>query len=129
KIGEPAPAFTGTDSNGKTHSLEDFKGKTVVLEWHNLECPYVVKHYDGSTNMQDLQGEYTAKDVVWLTINSGAQGKQGHLSADEANALIAEKGAKQTAYILDTDGTISKAYDAKVTPHMFVINPEGVLVY
>lgn len=128
KIGEPAPAFTATDSNGKTHNLSDFKGKIVVLEWTNAECPYVVKHYD-SKNMQGLQEKYTGQDVVWLTVNSSAEGKQGHVTAEAANALIAEQGAKQTAFILDADGTIGKAYDAKTTPHMFVIDKEGVLVY
>lgn len=128
-IGEAAPAFTGTDSNGNTHSLSDFAGKIVVLEWTNHECPYVVKNYDGSKNMQELQEEYTGKGVVWLTVNSGAEGEQGQLTAEQANALITEKGAKQTAYILDTDGAIGKAYDAKTTPHFFVINAQGVLVY
>lgn len=128
EIGKPAPAFTGTDSNGKTHSLSNYKGKTVVLEWTNAQCPFVVKHYD-SGNMQKLQETYTAKDVVWLTINSGAEGKQGHVTAEQANALIAEKGNKASAYILDTTGEIGKAYDAKTTPHMFVIDKEGTLVY
>jgi peroxiredoxin len=128
KIGEPAPAFTATDSNGKTHNLSDFKGKIVVLEWTNAECPYVVKHYD-SKNMQGLQEKYTGQDVVWLSINSSAEGKQGHVTAEAANALIAEKGAKPTAYIIDADGTIGKAYDAKTTPHIFVIDKDGVLAY
>lgn len=127
-IGQAAPAFTGTDSNGKTHNLADFKGKVVVLEWTNPECPYVVKHYD-SKNMQKLQETYTGKDVVWLTINSSADGKQGNLTGDAANAYVTEKGGKQTAYLLDPTGEIGKAYDAKTTPHMFVINAEGVLVY
>jgi peroxiredoxin len=128
EVGQPAPEFTGVDTNGKEHKLSDFKGKVVVLEWTNAECPYVVKHYD-SGNMQKLQETYTAKDVVWLTINSGAEGKQGHVTAEQANDLISEKGGKQTAYLLDTEGTIGKIYDAKVTPHMFVINKEGTLVY
>lgn len=127
-IGEAAPAFTGTDSNGKTHNLSDFKGKIVVLEWTNPECPYVKKHYD-SKNMQKLQETYTGKDVVWLSINSSAEGKQGNLTGDAANAYIAESGTKQTAYLLDPTGEIGKAYDAKTTPHMFVINADGVLVY
>lgn len=128
EIGKPAPAFSATDSHGKTRNLSDFKGKTVVLEWTNAECPYVVKHYD-SGNMQKLQETYTGKDVVWLTVNSGAEGKQGHLTSEQANALIAEKGNKATAYLIDTRGEIGKAYDAKTTPHMFVIDKEGVLVY
>ncbi len=128
EIGKPAPEFTGTDSNGKSHRLSDFKGKIVVLEWTNPECPYVVKHYD-SKNMQKLQEEYTGKDVVWLTINSSADGKQGNLTGEAANAYITEKAAKQTAYLLDAKGDIGKAYDAKTTPHMFVINKDGVLAY
>ena len=128
EIGKAAPEFTATDSNGKSHKLSDFKGKTVVLEWTNPECPYVVKHYD-SKNMQKLQEEATAKDVVWLSINSGAEGKQGHLTDEAANKYIADKGAKQTAYLLDGTGEIGKAYDAKTTPHMFVIDKDGVLVY
>ena len=128
EIGKPAPEFTGTDSNGKEHKLSDFKGKAVVLEWTNPECPYVVKHYD-SKNMQKLQETQTAKDVVWLSINSGAEGKQGHLTGDAANAYIKEHSAKQTAYILDGKGEIGKAYDAKTTPHMFVIDKDGTLVY
>ncbi|MFA5593635.1 MAG: redoxin domain-containing protein [Micavibrio sp.] len=127
-IGEAAPAFTGTDSNGKEHSLADYKGKIVVLEWTNHECPYVVKHYD-SGNMQKLQESYTGKDVVWLTVNSGAAGKQGHRTAEQANEIIASKGAKQTAYLLDGEGVIGRAYEAKVSPHMFVIDAQGVLVY
>ena len=128
EIGKPAPDFTGKDSNGKEHTLSDYKGKTVVLEWTNPECPFVMKHYD-SKNMQGLQEKYTGKDVVWLTINSSAAEKQGNQSAEQANAYIAEKGAKATARILDPEGVIGKAYDAKVTPHMFVINKEGTLVY
>lgn len=128
EIGKPAPAFTGTDSNGKPHSLPDHKGKIVVLEWNNPECPYVKKHYE-SMNMQKLQEEYTGKDVVWLTVNSSAEGKQGHLTPEAANTLIKEKGAKQTAYILDPKGEIGKLYGAKVTPHMFVIDKDGNLAY
>lgn len=128
EIGKPAPEFTGTDSNGKEHKLSDFKGKIVVLEWTNPECPYVVKHYD-SKNMQKLQEEATAKDVVWLTINSSADGKQGNQTGEAANTYMTEKGSKPTARILDANGEIGKAYDAKTTPHMFVIDKEGVLVY
>jgi peroxiredoxin len=128
EIGKPAPDFTAKDSNGVEHKLSDFAGKVVVLEWNNPECPYVVKHYD-SGNMQKLQEKYTKQDVVWLTINSGKEGKQGHLDAAGANALIEKEKSKQTAYLLDGEGTIGKAYDAKVTPHMFVINSNGVLVY
>ena len=128
EIGKPAPDFTGTDTNGKQHKLSDFKGKIVVLEWTNPECPFVVKHY-GSKNMQKLQETYTAKDVVWLTINSSAEGKQGNQTPEAANKYIADKGAKATARLLDPTGVIGKAYDAKVTPHMFVIDKEGNVVY
>ncbi len=127
-VGEPAPSFTVTDSNGKTHSLSDFKGKTVVLEWTNAECPFVKKHY-GSDNMQAQQGEATAGDVVWLSVNSGAPGKQGNLDGAGANALIGETDGKQTAYLIDAEGTTGKAYGAKTTPHMYVIDGEGVLRY
>lgn len=128
EIGKPAPDFTATDSNGKTHKLSDYAGKVVVLEWNNPECPYVVKQYD-SGNMQALQEKYTKQNVVWLTVNSGAAGKQGALDAAGANALIEKEKSKQSAYLLDADGTIGKAYDAKVTPHMFVIDDKGNLVY
>lgn len=128
EIGQQAPAFTATDSNGKTHSLSDFSGKIVVLEWNNPECPYVVKHYD-SKNMQSLQEKYTAQDVVWLTVNSGAEGKQGHMTPEQANAYIAQHGGKATAYLLDTNGMVGKAYGATVTPHMFIIDGNGTLIY
>jgi peroxiredoxin len=128
QVGEPAPAFTLTDSNGQSHRLSDFKGKFVVLEWLNHGCPFVVKHYE-SGNMQNLQKEYTGKDVVWLSIASSAPGKQGHMSREETNKTKAEKGSAATAVLLDEDGTVGKLYDAKVTPELYVINPEGVLVY
>lgn len=128
EIGKPAPDFTGTDSNGKTHKLSDFKGKTVVLEWTNPECPFVVKHYD-SKNMQGLQEKYTGEGVIWLTINSSAEGEQGNQTGEQANAYISEKASKPTARLLDASGEIGKLYDAKTTPHMFVINPEGNVVY
>ncbi len=128
EVGAPAPAFTLTDSNGQAHSLSDFQGKFVVLEWLNHGCPFVVKHYQ-SGNMQNLQKEYTGKDVVWLSIVSSAPGKQGHMSPEETNAAKAEKGSAATAVLLDEDGTVGKLYDAKVTPELFVINPEGNLVY
>lgn len=128
EIGKPAPDFTATDSNGKSHKLSDFAGKTVVLEWNNPECPYVVKQYD-SGNMQSLQEKYTKQNVIWLTINSGAEGKQGALDAAGANEYVAKEKSHQTAYLLDSDGTIGKTYDAKVTPHMLVIDDKGTLVY
>lgn len=127
-LGKPAPAFSLQDSHGKTHSLADFKGKYVVLEWVNYDCPFVKKHYD-SGNMQKLQKEFTAKGVVWLSINSSAPGKQGNFPADKVNALMKEKGAAPTAYLFDTDGTVGKTYGAKTTPHMYIINPKGELIY
>lgn len=128
EVGQPAPDFTGTDSQGNTHKLSDFKGKNVVLEWTNPGCPFVQKHYE-SKNMQGLQEKYTGQDVVWLTVNSSAEGKQGNMTPQEANQLVEKTGIKSTAYILDPSGQIGKLYDAKTTPHMFVIDKEGTLVY
>ena len=127
-VGQAAPAFTLTDADGKTHSLADFKGKTVVLEWTNAECPFAKKHY-GASNMQAQQGEAKAGEVVWLTINSGAPGKQGHVDGAGAKAVIASTGGQQAAYLLDPAGEAGKAYGAKTTPHMYVIDGEGVLRY
>jgi peroxiredoxin len=127
-IGKPAPAFTATDSNGKSHTLSDFKGKTVVLEWTNDGCPYVKKHY-GSGNMQRLQQEITAAGGVWLSIISSAPGKQGHANGAEANQLTAKHKAQPTAVLLDPTGAIGRAYEAQTTPHMFVIDPTGNVRY
>ncbi|HYD98476.1 MAG TPA: thioredoxin family protein [Alphaproteobacteria bacterium] len=127
-VGKPAPAFSATDIAGKPVSLEALKGKVVVLEWTNHQCPFVVKHY-GSGNMQSLQKDYTAKGVVWLTLISNAPGQQGHVSPDEAAAIAKEVGASHTAKILDPEGTIGRAYDAKTTPHMYVIGTDGTLLY
>jgi len=127
-VGEPAPAFSGVDSSGKTHSLSDFKGSTVVLEWTNHDCPFVQKHY-GTGNMQALQKEATADDVIWLSIISSAPGKQGHVSPEQANELTESRDASPTAVLLDEDGTIGRLYAARTTPHMFVIDKEGVLAY
>lgn len=128
KNGEPAPDFTLTDSNGKSHKLSDFKGKLVVLEWTNSECPFVVKHY-GSNNMQKLQKELTGEGIVWLTINSSAEGKQGHCTPEQANEKVKTSGAAPTAVLLDPDGKVGKQYGAKTTPHMYVIDKEGILQY
>jgi peroxiredoxin len=127
-VGRPAPAFTLADSNGRTRSLGDFKGKTVVLEWWNYECPFVGKHY-GSGNMQKLQKKWTGAGVVWLTVNSSAAGKQGHVEGAQANQLMQEKGGAPTAVLLDHDGSVGRAYGAKTTPHMFVIDAKGTIVY
>ena len=127
-LAQPAPEFTAKSVKGEPVSLSDYKGKVVVLEWINLECPFVKKHY-GSGNMQKLQETYTGKGVVWLTVNSSAEGKQGYLEPAKMAATAAEKGSKATQILMDTDGKVGKAFDAKVTPHMFIINKEGVLVY
>jgi peroxiredoxin len=128
RVGDPASPFTGKDTKGQTVSLSDYKGKFVVLEWHNQGCPYVKKHY-GSGNMQNLQKEWTAKGVVWLTVISSAPGLQGHVTAEQADAYAKERGASPTAIILDPGGEIGRLYDAKTTPHMFVIDPSGTLIY
>lgn len=127
EVGKPAPAFTLTSHEGKKVSLADHKGKTVVLEWFNNECPYVKKHYD-SGNMQELQAKNRAGDVVWLTINSSAPGKQGHLKADEAKKLHQER-KMAGVLLLDPTGEVGKRYGAKTTPHMYIIDKEGKLVY
>ena len=127
-IGQAAPNFRAADVNGKPVSLSDFRGKTVVIEWHNPGCPFVKKHY-GSGNMQKAQAAAARDGAVWLTINSGAPGKQGHMSGAEAKALLASAGARPTAYLLDPNGVVGKAYEAKTTPHMYIVNKAGKLVY
>ena len=127
-IGQPAPDFTVTDASGKTQSLSAYKGRTVVLEWNNPECPFVGKHY-GAHNMQAQQAEAAAAGVVWLTVNSGAVGKQGHLDGAAASAYVTSNAGKESAYLLDADGKVGHAYDAKTTPHMYVIDKDGVLRY
>ncbi|MFU8893608.1 MAG: redoxin family protein [Luteolibacter sp.] len=129
EVGKPAPAFTGKTLAGEEVSLSDFKGKVVVLEWINFDCPFVKKHYSASGNMGKLQEKYQAQDVVWLTICSSAEGKQGWAEPSAQAERAKKEGNKATHFIADTDGTIGKAYDAKVTPHMFVICREGNLVY
>lgn len=128
EAGSPAPAFVMSDIEGKEQSPAQYKGKVVVLEWNNPGCPFVRKHYD-SGNMQALQKEAKEKGVVWLAVNSSASGKQGNLTPDEAKAMLKQEGATPTAYILDADGAIGHLYDAKTTPHMFVIGKEGNIVY
>lgn len=126
--GVAAPDFTARDADGKAVKLSDFRGKTVVLEWTNSGCPFVRAHYD-SGMMQQRQREARAAGVVWLTINSGAPGKQGHVDGAGARAEIATNKAAPAHYLLDADGRIGKLYDAKTTPHLFVIRPDGVLAY
>lgn len=127
-VGAPAPSFTLTDTKGATHALADFAGKPVVLEWTNPECPFVKKHY-GAKNMQALQAKYVAQGAVWLSVCSSAPGKQGHYPADEWNRILAEQGSAATALLLDPDGQVGLAYGAKTTPHLFVIDAAGTLVY
>lgn len=127
-VGTAAPDFSLSDAKGKTHSLTEHKGKYVVLEWFNPECPFVKKHY-GSGNMQKLQEEYTGKGVVWLTIDSSAPGLEGNLTPEQAQKTMAELKTKQTALLLDPDGKAGQLYGAKNTPFMVVINPEGKIVY
>lgn len=126
-VGGAAPAFTTADTNGKTHSLAQYKGKWVVLEWLNHDCPYVRKHYSGA--MQALQKKWTGKGVVWLSVVSSAPGKQGHFSNERANELTVEKKASPTAVLIDEKGIVGREYGARTTPHMFVINPKGEVVY
>jgi len=127
-VGANAPDFSVTDSKGKTQSVSQYKGKYVVLEWFNPDCPFVKKHY-GSGNMQKLQEEFTGKDIVWLTIDSSAPGKQGHLTAEEANEKMAKLKMRSTALVIDADGQAGQTYGAKTTPHMFVIGKNGNIVY
>ena len=127
-VGQPAPDFTGLDSHGKQHSLSQYKGKIVVLEWTNHDCPYVRKHYN-SGNMQKLQKHATDNDIVWLSIISSSPGKQGHVSGQQANELTTSRNASPTAVILDESSEIGMLYGAKTTPHMYIIDKSGQLVY
>ncbi|HEX8253777.1 MAG TPA: thioredoxin family protein [Thermoanaerobaculia bacterium] len=127
-VGKPAPEFKAVDTYGKTHALSQYRGKWVVLEWLNHGCPYVKKHYNNNV-MQALQKKYAAKGVVWLSIVSSARFRQGHYSNDKANELTKEKGAAPHAVLIDASGTVGRTYDARTTPHMFVIDPQGTLLY
>ena len=127
-VGSAAPDFSVPDATGKTQSLSEYKGKYIVLEWFNPECPFVKKHY-GSDNMQKLQQEYTGKGVVWLTVDSNAPGTEGNISADQAQKIMKQWNTHQTALLLDPDSKVAKLYGAKNTPNMVVINPEGKIVY
>lgn len=126
--GDAAPAFTLKDTQGKEHSLSDYKGRHVVLEWTNYECPFVRKHYD-SKNMQALQKKYAGEGITWLSICSSAPGNQGHMKAADAGKAMADRDATPAAYLLDESGKVGQAYGAKTTPHMFVIGPDGKVVY
>ncbi|WP_296218277.1 redoxin family protein [uncultured Sphingomonas sp.] len=126
--GQPAGNFRLMDADGKAVTLSQFKGRPVVLEWNNPGCPFVQKHYD-SGNMQAAQAKAKAMGAAWLTINSGAPGKQGHMTGAEAKAFLAAQEAQPTAYLLDPQGRVGKGYGAKTTPHMYLIDASGKLVY
>ena len=128
RVGERAPDFSVADTNGKVEKLSDYAGKFVVLEWSNRGCPYTQKHYN-SGNMQRLQREWTQRGVIWLTVISSAPGKQGYVTATDENSWLKQINAAPTAALLDPMGTLGHLYDAKTTPQMFVINPQGTLVY
>ncbi|MGC2636980.1 MAG: thioredoxin family protein [Acidobacteriaceae bacterium] len=128
RVGDPAPNFTGTDSHGQTHQLSEYRGKYVVLEWTNSDCPFTRKHYT-SGNMQALQKQWTAKGVVWLTILSSAPGNDGYKTGAEENAHVKQLHAAPSAVILDPTGAIGHEYQAKTTPDMYVIDPSGKLIY
>jgi peroxiredoxin len=128
KVGEPAPGFTAVASSGASHALSEYRGKLVVLEWTNHDCPYVRKHYE-TGNMQGLQKEATGQGVVWLTVISSAPGEQGYVTPPQANELTASRKASPTAVLLDSGGTVGRLYGATNTPHMYVIDRAGTLVY
>ena len=128
RVGDRAPDFTATDSNGRVHKLSEYQDKFVVLEWTNRGCPYTQKHYN-SGNMQRLQREWTSRGVTWLTVISSAPGKQGYVKAAEENAYVKQVNAAPTAALLDPTGVLGRLYDAKTTPHMFIIDPKGILIY
>jgi peroxiredoxin len=128
QVGRRAPEFTATDTNGQTHKLSDYQGKFVVLEWTNRGCPYTQKQYK-SGNMQRLQREWTSRGVVWLTVISSAPGKQGYATAADENEYVKQVNAAPSAVLLDPTGVLGHLYDAKTTPHMFIINPQGVVIY
>ena len=127
-VGQKAPEFTLTDTAGKTVKLADFKGKHVVLEWNNPGCPYVRKHYD-SANMQALQKEVTGKQVIWLAINSTADSHPDYLTPAQLGRWMVQQKAAPTATLMDEDGSVGKAYGARTTPHMYMVDPKGTLIY
>jgi peroxiredoxin len=128
QTGRPAPVFTATDTKGVQHTLTAYRGKTVVIEWTNHECPYTGKHY-ATGNMQALQADATAAGVIWLTVISSRPGEQGYVDAAQADRLTESRKAHPTAVLLDPSGKLGHLYDARTTPHMFVIDGAGTLVY
>lgn len=127
-IGQPAPAFNVANTTGKTHTLADYKGKYVVLEWVNPGCPFVRKHYD-SDNMQSTQRKAASAGAVWLAVNSTSRNSGDYLAPDAMSKWMSEQKAAATATLMDTDGSIGKAYGARTTPHMYIIDPQGTLIY
>ncbi|HEY6292014.1 MAG TPA: redoxin domain-containing protein [Terriglobia bacterium] len=128
RVGEPAPDFTASDSNGQSHTLSAYRGKFVVLEWHNRDCPYTRKQYE-SGNMEKLQQKWTMRGVEWFTVISSAPGKQGYVTAAQENAYVLEVHAAPSAVLLDPEGKLGRLYQAKTTPHMFIIDPNDILIY
>ena len=126
-VGQAAPDFTLNDTQGKPVKLSSFKGKPVVLEWNNPGCPFVRKHYNG--NMQALQKAFTTQGVVWLAINSTEEDSVDHMGAEQLARWMADKGASPTATLLDPEGRVGRAYGARVTPHMYIVNAQGALAY
>jgi len=127
-VGQPAPDFTAPDLQGKPVRLSDYRGKFVVLEWTNPECPYVRRHYD-SGNMPELQKELGAKDVIWLTVNSTNQSSSEFKTPQEMSKWMSQKGAAPKATLIDKDSKIGKLYSARTTPHMYIVDPQGRLIY
>ena len=127
-VDSPAPDFTLMDTKGNSVTLSDYRGKYVVLEWINYDCPFVAKHYN-SKNMQSLQDKYREQGVVWLAVNSSAEGKQGQFSNDEIHTRLKKHASTVDAYLLDGSGDVGRMYGATHTPHMYIINPEGTLIY
>jgi peroxiredoxin len=128
RVGQQAPNFNATDSRGNNETLSNFRGKFVVLEWHNNGCPYTVKHYE-SGNMQSLQKEWTTKGVVWFTVISSAPGEQGYMTSPAENQYLDKMHADPTAVLMDSGGKIGHLYDAKTTPQMVIIDPSGKIIY
>ena len=129
EIGQPAPDFSVVDTHGQVHSLSDFAGQTVVLEWTNHQCPFVVKHYEPGNMQMQQRVAREEHDAIWLTVISSRAGEQGHVSPDEADELTASRDAFPTAVLLDESGDMGRAYDARVTPHMYIIDTDGILRY
>ena len=127
-VGQPAPDFQANDVNGQPVRLSNYRGKTVVLEWNNPDCPTVKKHYE-SGNMQKTQAAAAADGAIWLTINSSAEGNQGHMTPAQAKSFAANQQSRRSAYLLDPQGSVGRTYGAKTTPHMYIINAQGTLVY